>query len=138
VSGLVADLADTWSPLLADAGRQLDTRQEADLPATAASPAAVRQMLTVLLDNAVCHGRGKVSLTARDAGGLLAFDVTDEGSGTEAADRIRRSLTTSAQRSGGLGLPLARSLADAEGARLRLAATRPTSLSLLLPPSGHP
>ncbi|WP_029432330.1 HAMP domain-containing sensor histidine kinase [Blastococcus sp. URHD0036] len=135
VPRLVAELADTWAPILARSARHLDARCEPGLPATPASPAAVRQVLTVLLDNATCHGSGDVLLNARDAGGLLALDVTDEGGGEAAAERVRRGLTTSAGASDRLGLPLARSLADAEGARLRLSGTRPLSLTLVLPPA---
>jgi signal transduction histidine kinase len=136
VPGLIADLVDTWSPVLAAHGRRLTVRQEPDLPASQASWAAVRQVLTVLLDNASTHGRGEVTLTARDAGGLLALDVADQGVALDGTDdpvagaELEHPGAPGARR---LGLPLARALAEAEGGRLRLADTCPTTMSLLLP-----
>jgi signal transduction histidine kinase len=103
------------------------------LPEVRASPGAVRQILAVLADNATVHGRGTVTVRARDAGGALALDVEDEGSGPPAdADLFRPA---AAHRPGhGLGLPLARALAEAEGGRLVL--SRPGALprfTLVLP-----
>ncbi|MEU4674522.1 ATP-binding protein [Amycolatopsis sp. NPDC023774] len=39
------------------------------------------RIMTVLLYNALRHGAGKVTVTARDAGDVLAVDVADEGEG---------------------------------------------------------
>ncbi|MBA3523192.1 MAG: HAMP domain-containing histidine kinase, partial [Geodermatophilaceae bacterium] len=94
VADLIGEIEAGWHGLLAAAGRPLRVVVEADLPPCLAAPAAVRQILGVLLDNAVRHGAGTVSLTVRDAGGVLAVDVTDEGAGidrTEAELFERRS-----------------------------------------------
>ena len=108
-------------------------------PATArASTAALRQVLTVLLDNAALHGAGTVTVTIRDAGEALAIDVADEGPGITTAPAqlfTRRSPATAAPGTNGhgIGLALARSLTEAEGGRLRLSTLTPPTFTVLLP-----
>jgi signal transduction histidine kinase len=128
---LTRDAAETWRPVLEADGRDLHVDVPEELPATAAAPAAVRQILGVLLDNATRHGAGAVRLGVRDAGGALAIDVADEGRGLEDGDPASR--TRSATAGHGMGLPLARSLAEAEGGRLRLTRPSPPVFTLLLP-----
>jgi signal transduction histidine kinase len=101
-----------------------------------ASPAAVRQILAVLVDNAATHGRGNVRLTVRDAGDAIAVDVADEGpSLTVPSSQLfaRRGASASGH---GIGLALARRLAEAEGGRLRLSASQPPTFTLLIPALG--
>jgi signal transduction histidine kinase len=116
---------------LADAGRRLSIRTPADLPSAAASAPAIRQVLGVLLDNALRHGRGAVTVEARDAAHALALDITDEGR-IDAPDElfVRRSPSATGH---GIGLVLARSLTEAEGGRLLLSHRSPTTFTLLLP-----
>lgn len=97
----------------------------------AASPAAVRQILAVLLENAARHGSGAVTVTVRPAGTAVAIDVADEGQITipETALFARTEPTNGH----GIGLALARRLAEAEGGRLRLRSPHPTTFTLLLP-----
>jgi len=121
-----------------DLGRTLTVRCDPALPVTLASAAAVRQVLTVLLDNAAVHGRGAVTVSVRDAAGALAVDVADEGPGIEVADAelfVRRSSRAAGH---GIGLALARSLAEAEGGRLRLTRPSPPTFTLLLPVQAPP
>jgi signal transduction histidine kinase len=128
---LLNELRQSWHGLLADQGRALriDSREA---PAPRAAAAAVRQILGVLLDNAVTHGRGTVTVTARDAGNALAIDVTDEGAGIDGdLDLFARG--RSSTNGHGIGLALARSLAEAEGGRLRLSIPAPPTFTLLLP-----
>lgn len=109
----------------------------ADEPAVVAavSDAALRQILEVLLDNAVDHGRGTVTITLRRAGEAVAVEVADEGTiaRPEAELFTRRSAVSVAATGNGIGLALARRLAEAEGGRLRLRAVSPTTFILLLP-----
>lgn len=125
---------DRWSEPFARAGRRLDVVLPDD-PATAttATRAAVRQTLDALLDNALAHGDGAVTVTVRDAHGALAVDVADEGRGVTlpVAELFRRGVTTSGGR--GIGLALARSLVSAEGGRLELTSRTPTRFTVFLP-----
>jgi signal transduction histidine kinase len=123
---------------LAAVGRRLDVRAHPDLPSAAASRQATRQVFGVLLDNALQHGHGTVTVIARETTEALAVDITDEGR-IEAPEQlfVRRSPNAAGH---GIGLALARSLAEAEGGRLRLSAQAPTTFTLLLPivPTGAP
>ncbi len=96
-----------------------------------ASRASVDQILDVLIDNALTHGDGTITLTARTITGGAAIDVTDEGSsllaGTE-DELFRRGHGTN----NGIGLALARSIAEAEGGRLLVTHRQPTTFSLIL------
>lgn len=103
------------------------------LPEARASIAAVRQIIHVLLDNAFEHGRPPVTVSATDLGTGLAIDVTDTGPGIpEDADVFRAPADGH-----GIGLALARSLAEAEGGRLIIRRSAPPTFSLLLPASGY-
>ncbi len=102
------------------------------LPEVRASAAAVRQILHVLLDNAVTHGRPPVSVAATDLGSGLAIDVTDAGPGIPGGQDVFRAPADGH----GIGLALARSLAEAEGGRLIIRHSSPPTFSLLLPATG--
>jgi signal transduction histidine kinase len=129
---LLDEVRDGWHSTLAAVGRPLRFRVGDHLPDTAASSAAVRQVLSVLLDNASRHGDGAVIVAVRDATDALAIDVTDEGPGVADPDQLfrRRSPTAGGH---GIGLALARSLAEAEGGRLMLGRSAPPTFTLLLP-----
>jgi signal transduction histidine kinase len=114
-------------------GRHWRVEVEPDLPPCTARAPAVRQILDVLVDNAVRHGSGTVTLRVRDAGGAVAVDVADEGPEiTRDPDELFRR-RTSAAGGHGIGLAMARSLAEAEGGRLVLGRPAPPTFTLLLP-----
>ena len=130
---LLDELAQTWRPRLAARGRALDITVRPNAPVSGASTAAVRQILAVLVDNAATHGAGSVVLAVRDAGSALAVDVTDHGPGiTAPVDQLfaRRGPAAGGH---GIGLALARRLAEAEGGRLRLSNPTPPTFTLLVP-----
>ncbi|MGD9527682.1 sensor histidine kinase [Pseudonocardia sp.] len=126
VAALTADVLAPRRERLVAAGRALDETLEADLSRAPVSAAAVRQVLGVLLDNAELHGRGTVHVTVRDTAGAVAVDVADDGDGLDPG-----ALTHT--RNGGMGLGLARRLAEAEGGRLVLTRPSPPVFTLLLP-----
>ncbi|GAB2834750.1 HAMP domain-containing sensor histidine kinase [Actinocorallia aurea] len=137
VPSLIEEIERTWHGDLAARTRPLRVSAAPDLPPSTASTAAVRQILAVLLDNASRHGSGTVTVTARDTAGALALDVSDEGdvSAQDTAAFFARGTT---QEGHGIGLPMARTLAEAEGGRLTLRAPSPTTFTLLLPPAPMP
>jgi signal transduction histidine kinase len=123
---LVREGADRWAEVQVDV--------QPDLPQAACRPAALAQVLDVLVDNAHRHGAGTVRVTARRAGTGVAVDVSDEGPGLGPDPEqafVRRSPDALGH---GIGLSLARSLAAAEGGRLVVTAPGPGPvLSVLLP-----
>jgi signal transduction histidine kinase len=131
LDALLTEIRQEWPKALSAQGRALRFTIE---PATADTPVsapAIRQVLSVLMDNTVRHGLGTVTVNVRDAGGAIALDVTDEGPGIAGdIDVFRRRTGTG--NSHGIGLALARSLAEAEGGRLRLSRPVPPTFTLLL------
>jgi signal transduction histidine kinase len=117
---LFEEVNQRWHGPLADVGRPLRTTIQPDLPDATASAAGMRQILDVLVGNAVEHGAGAVTVAARAAGGGIAIEVTDEGQGiaSDAGDVFASRTDPSTGR--GIGLGLASSLAAAEGGRLLL------------------
>jgi signal transduction histidine kinase len=132
LDALLEEIRQAGEALLAPHGRTLRIIRQEPPPARVAA-AAVRQVLGVLLDNAATHGRGTVTLIARDAGEALAIDVADEGPDLGETDPF--ATAASGQ---GIGLRLARSLAEAEGGRLRLSRPDPPTFTLLLPTAEPP
>lgn len=112
VEPLLADLVDRARGAFASHGRPLRLHIQ-DPPLAAASPAAVRQVLHVLVDNALRHGAGEVSVRARESGGTVAIDVTDRGT-----QQVSWPAPGATPRP--LGLAMARSLAESQGGRLLL------------------
>lgn len=130
---LLAEPAAVWRTSLTAVGRDLVLHVDPGVPTVSASASAIRQILSVLVDNAVVHGRGTVTVSLRETGAVVAVDVADGGPGiTTPADRLfaRRSAGAAWH---GIGLALARNLAEAEGGRLILGRPTPPRFSLLLP-----
>lgn len=121
-----------WHGPLARDGRRIRIALD---PAATTLPVPGRtteQILDILLDNAHRHGRGTVTVTLRDMGAALALDVTDEGTlALHPPSLFERGTTTGLGE--GIGLALAKDLADTAGARLSLTQTTPTTFTLLLP-----
>ena len=122
-----------WSASLAAAGRPLRLSLSEDVPRAACSAAALAQILDVLVDNALHHGAGAITLALRPATRAVAIDVTDEGHGIDAdADIFARGV--SPEGGSGIGLAFARGVAEDNGGRLRLSQREPTTrFTLLLP-----
>jgi len=132
LEALVGELSPEWGARLALHGRDLEVRADPGVPAARASTAAVRQVLSVLVDNATTHGRGIVRVSLREAAGAVAVDVSDEGPGVAEPERL---FTRRADRHDGhgIGLSLARRLAEAEQGRLEMTRSSPPVFTLLLP-----
>jgi signal transduction histidine kinase len=126
------ELADAWRGPLATAGRALRAGVEGDVPAARADRVVVRQVLDVLLDNAVRHGGGEVTVRARAAGAGVAIQVGDEGAGFSGDPERYFARRGQAADGHGIGLALARSLAAAEGGRLTLDRASPPLFTLRL------
>jgi len=135
------ELVGEWRPLYGDAGRALRVDIPGATPARA-NAARLRETVGVLLENALLHGAGEVRLTlsqvparfdgvAREPTALI--EVADEGPGVpdELIPHIfDRGFSGGA--STGVGLALARALAETDGGRLELRRARPPVFALFL------
>lgn len=134
---VVVDDARTqrWQELARARGRNLVVRSRPGLPPAAASPAVLHQALDVLVENALDHGAGTVTVAIRAAANGLAAEVFDEGAGFDAtalAAAFRRGDPRA--RGHGIGLALARDLVESIGGRLVVSHSGPGPvLTLLLP-----
>jgi signal transduction histidine kinase len=122
-----------WAPAAIARGRRLEVVVDPLAGRVRASATAVGQIIDVLLDNALTHGAGTVRLTCRHTPGGAVVDVRDDdGPGvpiTESEQIFQRRHGTGH----GIGLALARSLAEADGGRLLLTGHRPATFSLIIP-----
>jgi signal transduction histidine kinase len=130
---LIGQLSPEWGARLALHGRDLVVRVDPDAPDARVSGAAVRQVLGVLVDNAVIHGRGTVSIAVREAPGAVAVDVADEGPGLHDSEGVLFARLADRRDGHGVGLALARRLVEAEQGRLTLTRVSPPVFTLLLP-----
>jgi signal transduction histidine kinase len=132
------DIADEWRAPLRAVGRSLKVKLEAGLYAKV-SPGRLREVIGVLLDNALRHGSGTVTLSAREGvaasgGDTVVIEVSDTGPGVpdELAEHVFER-GVSGGGSTGLGLALARALIDSDGGRLELSVKRPATFTVFLP-----
>lgn len=93
------------------------------------TPGLIGQILNVLMENSLRHGRGTVALLVSDTSVL----VEDEGNGIEASTAATIfDRPTDHQAAHGRGLALARRLAEADGGRLELVELEPATFKLSL------
>lgn len=128
-AALLQELQDVWRDRIAAAGRTLEVTADPRLRPSPAAAAAVRQILAVLVENATRHGKGQITVRARESSNSSAIDVIDEG---RTPDHTKPFEPRAAD-GHGIGLRLARSLAEAEGGRLLLTSRAPTTFTLFLP-----
>lgn len=131
LDSVLASLQREWQPAFAAARRSIHVSGERGLQVRA-TPVALAQILTTLLENSLAHGNGTVEVAARRSGPSVVIEVSDRGPGVPAAIAPRvfeRSVSSSGS---GLGLTLARDLAEAAGGRLELARAAPPLFALFL------
>lgn len=134
---VVRDHAGSLRPIFDRARRRLVV--EAPEPVTAlASPGAVGQALDVLLDNALNHGRGTVTIALSHGPDEARISVADEGPGIpEGAEAAIFERGSSLAGGTGVGLALARALVEADGGRLLLVSARPARFEVRLRSPGQ-
>ncbi|WP_030423068.1 ATP-binding protein [Streptomyces sp. SCSIO 75703] len=127
-----------WRPAYRSAGRAIVTSGKRHLTAVG-TPGAVAQVLAALIENSLMHGGGTVALRTRVTGNQAVIEVADEGPGVPADLGARIfERTISGRNSTGIGLAVARDLAEADGGRLELLQPRPPVFGLFLSRTSPP
>jgi signal transduction histidine kinase len=121
-----------WRPAYRSAGRAVVSSGKRHLQAVG-TPGAVAQVLAALIENSLMHGGGTVALRTRVTGNQAVIEVTDEGPGvpSDLGARIFER-TISGRNSTGIGLAVARDLAEADGGRLEMLQAQPPVFGLFL------
>ena len=132
LGSVAAASTHSWRAAFARSGRRLSLSIPDDLSDFPVPFAVAKQVLDVLIDNALLHGVGTVRIAARELGDSLAFDVIDEGHVTKPERELFERGGFSAN-GHGIGLPVARELAEACGGRLVLGRRDPTTFTWLVP-----
>lgn len=129
---VVKQQVEEWRPAYRSAGRAIVRSGKTGMRAVG-TPGAVSQVLATLVENALMHGGGTVALRTRVIGNQAVLEVTDEGPGVppDLGNRIfERAI--SGRNSTGIGLAVARDLAEADGGRLELLQAQPPVFALFL------
>jgi signal transduction histidine kinase len=129
---VVKQQIEEWRPAYRGEGRAVSRSGAPGLRAVG-TPGAVAQVLATLIENSLMHGDGNVNLHTRVTGNQVVVEVTDQGAGVppDLGSRVFER-TVSGRNSTGLGLAVARDLAEADGGRLELLQQRPPVFALFL------
>ncbi|MFI8436762.1 ATP-binding protein [Streptomyces sp. NPDC079020] len=129
---VVKQQIEEWRPAYRSAGRAIVCSGKHGMRAVG-TPGAVAQVLAALIENSLMHGGGTVALRTRVTGNQAVIEVTDEGPGVPADLGARIfERTISGRNSTGIGLAVARDLAEADGGRLELLQQQPAVFALFL------
>jgi signal transduction histidine kinase len=130
---LLQDGSAPWERVLTRAARRL-TVHVAPQVMVEARREHLLGIVGSLLDNAVTHGSGEVTASVSRADGHALLRVADEGRGVPEPMRTKIfDRRVSGNNGTGIGLALARSLAEAEEGTLTVSSERPAEFVLLLP-----
>ncbi|MCZ1009587.1 ATP-binding protein [Streptomyces lydicus] len=135
---VVKQQIEEWRPAYRSAGRAIVRSGKKGLRAVG-TPGAVAQVMATLIENSLMHGDGTVALRTRVTGNQAVVEVTDAGPGVppDLGSRVFER-TVSGRNSTGLGLAVARDLAEADGGRLELLQQHPPVFALFLAREAEP
>jgi signal transduction histidine kinase len=134
IDDVIAQQVIEWDPAFRRANRKLEVAGEKGLSAYI-SPGALSQVIATLLDNALVHGAGTVTIRTSRTPKSVVVEVRDEGKGvpSELVPRIFERNVSGRPGGTGLGLALARDVATADGANVVLVRPRPAVFAVFLP-----
>jgi signal transduction histidine kinase len=133
VDDIVAQQVIEWEPAFRRVSRKLEVTGAKGLHAYA-TPGGAAQVIATLLDNALVHGAGAVTIRTSQTRRSVVVEVRDEGTGVP-PELVPRIFERSVSGAGGtgLGLALARTVAAADGGQVVLVRPRPAVFALFLP-----
>ncbi len=134
IDDVVAQQVIEWDPAFRRLGRKLEVTGEKGLIAYV-TPGSAAQVIATLLDNALVHGAGVVTIRTSQTPRSAVVEVRDEGKGVpqELVPRIFERSVSGRPGGTGLGLSLARSVAAADGGQVVLVRPRPAVFAVFLP-----
>ncbi|TWE17648.1 signal transduction histidine kinase [Kitasatospora atroaurantiaca] len=129
---VIKQQVEEWGPSLRETGRSLRIEGLRGVSATG-TQGTVAQVLATLIENSLMHGAGTITLRVRPSGSSVVAEVQDEGAGVppELGNRVFER-AVSGRNSTGIGLAVARDLAEADGGRLELLSLQPPVFALFL------
>jgi two-component system, OmpR family, sensor kinase len=142
LSELARSVVNEFTPAMANHDTDLDVRLPDQGPEALCDPERVAQIMRILLDNALRHTPEgtQVTVKADRSNGAAGFTVADSGPGLPEGSRgkvFERFYTGDAARGAGLGLAIARELAERMDGRLRVTSqSGGTAFTLELPVNG--
>lgn len=115
-------------------------------PTVVGDEARLRQVLAILVTNALTHTNGEVTIALEAAGDQTVIEVSDEGPGLEpealahAFDRFWRGDAARERGGAGLGLPIAGGIVEAHGGTITLTSSPSTGtqVRVVLPTAEGP
>lgn len=131
LDSVLAGLQREYQPAFTAAHRSMRVQGPPGL-AVRAAPVDLAQILQILIENSLDHGAGRVEIEMRSSGGSVVIEVRDEGEGVPSAIAphiFERSVTSHGS---GLGLGLARQLAERNGGRLELVRAQPAVFAVFM------
>ena len=134
IDDVIAQQVVEWDPAFRHKNRKLEVTGEKSLTAHV-TPAMLSQVVATLLDNALVHGAGGVVIRTSLTPKSVVIEVRDEGRGVppDLAPRIFERNVSGSPGGTGLGLALARSIAEAEGGQVVLVRPCPAVFAVFLP-----
>ncbi|KJS55732.1 ATP-binding protein [Streptomyces rubellomurinus] len=129
---VIKQQVEEWGPTLRERGRVLSLEGLRGITAVG-TPGTVAQVLATLIENSLMHGAGTITVRVRPSGTSAVVEVQDQGPGVPAdlGNRVFER-AVSGRNSTGIGLAVARDLAEADGGRLELLSLRPPVFALFL------
>ena len=134
VDDVVAQQVVEWDPAFRRLSRKLEVTGEKGL-FVYVTPGSAAQVIATLLDNALVHGAGVVTIRTSQTPRSVVVEVRDEGKGVpqDLVPRIFERSVSGRPGGTGLGLALARSAAAADGGQVVLVRPRPAVFAVFLP-----
>ena len=134
IDDVVAQQVVEWDPAFRRKNRKLEVAGDKNLRAYG-KPGTLSQVIATLLDNALVHGAGTVTIRTSRTPNSVVIEVRDEGKGVpaELVPRIFERSVSGRPGGTGLGLALARSIAAADGGNVVLVRPKPAVFAVFLP-----
>jgi signal transduction histidine kinase len=134
IDDILSQQVAEWDPAFRRGNRKLELTGEKGLQGYVTA-GALSQVIATLLDNALVHGAGAVTIRTSQTPRSVVIEVRDEGQGVpdDLVPRIFERNVSGRPQGTGLGLALARTVAASDGWRVVLVRPCPAVFAVFLP-----